>query len=160
MVGGYLTFQGIDAKARYHGTVVEDALPVIISAHDDRVEAPQGVAPGVALKGHPIVAGLGGQVARPPRLQPAAAKPDADVVATAGDDPLIVAGQVRQGPRRRLRLRLRAALGTAGLRRPGRATRRSGGRSPAGPPAGYDGCERARRVRITAAAAERSVAAA
>src|SRR3990172_2113501 len=42
MVGGYLTFQGIEGKARYHGTPVEEALPVEIDAHDDRMEVPQG----------------------------------------------------------------------------------------------------------------------
>ena len=57
MVGGYMTFQGIDAKARYHGTPVEDVLPVTISPHDDRVEAPQGATPKVAMKNHAIVAG-------------------------------------------------------------------------------------------------------
>ena len=40
MIGGYLSFAGIDGKARYHGTPVEDALPVTIAATDDRVEAP------------------------------------------------------------------------------------------------------------------------
>ena len=28
MVGGYMTFQGIDAKGRYAGSPVEEALPV------------------------------------------------------------------------------------------------------------------------------------
>jgi uncharacterized membrane protein len=32
MIGGYLSFAGIEGKARYHGTPVEDALPVRISA--------------------------------------------------------------------------------------------------------------------------------
>ena len=30
MVGGYLTFQGIDAKGRYAGSAVEEALPVTL----------------------------------------------------------------------------------------------------------------------------------
>ena len=97
MVGGYMTFQGIDAKARYHGTVVEDALPVIISAHDDRVEVPQGVAPGVAMKGHPIAAGLGGKWPALLGYNRLTAKPGAEVVAFAGDDPLIVAGKFGRG---------------------------------------------------------------
>jgi uncharacterized membrane protein len=40
MIGGYLTFQGIEGKAAYHGTPVEDVLPVVLSAHDDRRENP------------------------------------------------------------------------------------------------------------------------
>lgn len=92
MVGGYLTFQGIEAKARYHGTPVEDALPVEIEANDDRVEVPQGAKARVAAVDHPIVAGIKGPW--PPllgynRLTP---KPDATLVARVGNDPLIVAG--------------------------------------------------------------------
>jgi len=58
MIGGYLTFQGIDGKARYHGTPVEEALPVEISPYDDRVEVPEGFRPVAAAKGHPITRGL------------------------------------------------------------------------------------------------------
>ena len=32
MIGGYLSFAGIEGKARYHGTPVEAALPVLIAA--------------------------------------------------------------------------------------------------------------------------------
>src|SRR3954467_14082475 len=52
MVGGYLTFQGIDAKGRYAGSPVEEALPVTLHYHDDRVEAPEGVVPRVQMAGH------------------------------------------------------------------------------------------------------------
>src|SRR5262245_10946271 len=54
MVGGYLTFQGIDAKGRYAGSAVEEALPVTLHYHDDRVEAPEGVAPRVQAPDHPL----------------------------------------------------------------------------------------------------------
>ncbi len=92
MVGGYLTFQGIDAKARYAGSPVETALPVTLLSVDDRVEAPGGAAPRVRLPGHPIAAGL--PAAWPDLLgyNRVVARPGADVVATVGDDPLIVAG--------------------------------------------------------------------
>ena len=58
MIGGYLSFAGIEGKARYHGTPVEDALPVLISQHDDRAEMPQGVQPTVCLSGHPVLDGV------------------------------------------------------------------------------------------------------
>lgn len=97
MVGGYLTFQGIDGKARYAGTPVEEALPVQFSATDDRVEAPEGVTPTVRAADHPIVAGL-------PREWPsllgynrARAKAEAIVIADAGGDPLLVAGEHGRG---------------------------------------------------------------
>ncbi|MEQ9689818.1 MAG: glutamine amidotransferase [Bauldia litoralis] len=97
MVGGYLTFQGIDAKGRYHGSPVEEALPVAISPHDDRVEAPQGAAPKVVARKHPIVAGIGTKWPALLGYNKLTAKPDAEVVATAGDDPLIVAGTYGKG---------------------------------------------------------------
>jgi len=61
MIGGYLSFQGIDGKARYHSTPVEDALPVtMLRGVDDRREMPQGFRPAAACEGraHPVLAGL------------------------------------------------------------------------------------------------------
>ena len=45
MVGGYYSFQGINGGARYHGTPVEEVLPVEILPYDDRVEVPEGFTP-------------------------------------------------------------------------------------------------------------------
>ena len=97
MVGGYLTFAGIEGKARWSGTPVEEALPVTIEAADDRVESPAGATPLVRQPGHPIVAGL-------PTKWPALLgynrvlpKDGTDVVVTVGDDPLIVAGAFGSG---------------------------------------------------------------
>ena len=36
MIGGYFSFQGIDGRARWHKTAVEDALPVTCLPYDDR----------------------------------------------------------------------------------------------------------------------------
>src|ERR1700683_4260391 len=58
MIGGYLSFAGIEGKARYHGTPVENVLPVTISPHDDRQERPEGVHPAVVEPGHPVLAGI------------------------------------------------------------------------------------------------------
>lgn len=97
MVGGYLTFQGIDGKARYAATPVEEALPVTLERSDDRVEMPAGVLPYVRLADHPIVAGL-------PQDWPAllgynrvSAREAADLVVSVGDDPLVVAGEFGGG---------------------------------------------------------------
>jgi uncharacterized membrane protein len=98
MVGGYLTFQGIDAKARYAGSPVEDALPVTLLPNDDRVERPAGTLPTVTDAAHPIVRGLAGE-AWPAllgynRIVP---RDGASVVVRVGDDPLIVAGTYGSG---------------------------------------------------------------
>lgn len=94
MVGGYLTFQGIDAKARYAGTAVEAALPVTLQSGDDRVEAPAGIRPVVRDARHPIVRGLV-DAGWPALLgyNRVTARDGAAVVVSVGDDPLIVAGE-------------------------------------------------------------------
>ncbi len=97
MVGGYLTFQGIEGKARYHGTPVEAALPVSIDAHDDRVETPQGVNPRVVAAGHPIVAKIKGKWPALLGYNRLTAKSDAEVVVRAGRDPMLVAGAFGKG---------------------------------------------------------------
>jgi uncharacterized membrane protein len=61
MIGGYLSFQGIDGKARWHKTAVEDALPVTCLSSDDRVEIPEGCTPVVKVAGHPILTGIEGE---------------------------------------------------------------------------------------------------
>src|SRR6478735_2184472 len=61
MAGGYLSFQGIDGKARWRRTAVEDVLPVTCLPWDDRVEMPEGTTAEVIVPEHPILAGLEGQ---------------------------------------------------------------------------------------------------
>lgn len=97
MVGGYLTFQGIDGRARYAGTPVEEALPVTMQQVDDRVECPQGVTPSVADASHPIAAGLPAQWPNLLGYNRIIAKQGATLVATAGDDPLIAAWSYGNG---------------------------------------------------------------
>ena len=58
MVGGYLSFAGLNAIARWAGTKVETLLPVSISRSDDRVEVVQGFRFVVDRPDHPIVTGI------------------------------------------------------------------------------------------------------
>jgi uncharacterized membrane protein len=97
MVGGYMTFQGIDAKARYAGTPVEAALPVTLLPHDDRVEAPEGATPRVQAEQHPIVAGLGGEWPQLLGYNRLIARPEATTVALVANDPLLVAWEFGSG---------------------------------------------------------------
>ena len=92
MVGGYLTFAGIEGKARWAGTPVEDALPVTIATTDDRVESPAGATPIVRQLDHPIVDGLPATWPDLLGYNRVVPKAGADVVVAVGDDPLIVAG--------------------------------------------------------------------
>jgi uncharacterized membrane protein len=97
MVGGYLTFQGIDAKGQYAGSAIEEALPITMMRADDRVETPQGIVPTVADASHPIIAGLAAEWPILLGYNRLTAKPGTELVASVGDDPLIVAGSFGKG---------------------------------------------------------------
>jgi uncharacterized membrane protein len=97
MVGGYLSFTGIDGRARYAQSPLAEVLPVEMLDYDDRVEVPEGVVPEVAAPGHEAL----GRASEPwprllgyNRLRP---KEDATVVATAGEDPLLVVSEFGRG---------------------------------------------------------------
>ncbi len=58
MVGGYLSFQGIQGMANYRNTVLADVLPVEMELGDDRQECPEGAIPRIVDSSHPVVDGL------------------------------------------------------------------------------------------------------
>ena len=97
MIGGYLTFQGIQGRGCYKRTAIEDILPVTLLEGDDRVECSQGLTPMVTDSAHPVMAGMPDQwpaVLGYNRLLP---KEGSSVVARIGDDPLVVLGQYGKG---------------------------------------------------------------
>ncbi|MCE0766993.1 glutamine amidotransferase [Pseudonocardia kujensis] len=97
MIGGYMSFTGIDGKARFGMTPLADVLPVRMLDHDDRVEESEGVKAEFDAPAHPV---LGGTPAEwPPLLgyNRVTAKPDATTIARAGDDPLLVVGPAGEG---------------------------------------------------------------
>lgn len=55
MMGGYMSFQGIDGKSKYAHTAIADILPVKMMETDDRFEAPQGVFPVMVDDEHPVL---------------------------------------------------------------------------------------------------------
>lgn len=92
MIGGYMSFSGIEGKARYQATRLRDVLPVEMLGIDDRVEEVEGVTPRVVDGDHPILDGI-------PRTWPhflgynrLRARDDGDVLMTIGDDPFLVVG--------------------------------------------------------------------
>lgn len=97
MVGGYLTFMGIEGKGCWRGTAVEDVLPVTMLPHDDRVEHPEGIAPRTVAGAHPLLAGVPGGWPVLLGHNRVAARDGAAVLATIADDPLLVAGEAGQG---------------------------------------------------------------
>lgn len=98
MVGGYLSFQGINGAARFRNTPVEEVLPVTCLPYDDRVEVPEGFTPHV-LAGHPLVEGLGTDWPHLLGYNEVQLKPGATLIASVPQTghPLLVAGQFGSG---------------------------------------------------------------
>ena len=97
MVGGYMSFTGIDAKTRYGETAVKDILPVNLLKYDDRVEKPEGIIPQIIEK-HEIFEGIEGNF--PFFLGYNKTIPDetkGKVIASINDDPFIVTGKFDKG---------------------------------------------------------------
>lgn len=97
MIGGYLSFSGIDGKARYQRTALADVLPVAMVEGDDRVERPEGVTPTLEAPEHPVLAGIDGswpaflgynQLRRAER---------GTVIASAGEDVFLAVAEVGKG---------------------------------------------------------------
>ncbi|MDD4774287.1 MAG: glutamine amidotransferase [Eubacteriales bacterium] len=97
MIGGYLTFQGMDAKGKWKDTHIEDILPVNLLYGDDRCEIPEGADLTCIPGSHPILTGL-------PETWPyilgynkLTAKEDAEVLVRWNGDPIITAGTYGKG---------------------------------------------------------------
>ena len=102
MIGGYYSFQGIHARARYHATPVEEVLPIAILPWDDRVEVPEGFKPVICgAHRHPILARLGTDWPMLLGYNQVKLKPGAELLARAPDEagghPLLVAGTFGAG---------------------------------------------------------------
>jgi uncharacterized membrane protein len=97
MAGGYLSFQGFQARANFARTPVAEALPVSMLDCDDRVEAPEGAPVALVDRTHEIAAKW--QDGAPELLgyNRVTADPGATVVATVGDDVLIATAEVGEG---------------------------------------------------------------
>lgn len=89
MIGGYMSFTGIDGKARYGQTALARTLPVVMSDVDDRMERPQGVVPISVDEEHPALAGLSKQWPALLGYNATALKPGVKPVVTIDEHPLV-----------------------------------------------------------------------
>jgi uncharacterized membrane protein len=96
MVGGYLTFSGIDAKARWGRTPLAAALPVEVLDRDDRVELPAGARPAVVAD-HEVVAGLDREWPALLGLNEVVPREGSHVLAECAGHPLLVLGRYGAG---------------------------------------------------------------
>ncbi|MHB8062650.1 MAG: glutamine amidotransferase [Ruminiclostridium sp.] len=97
MIGGYLSFTGVDAKARYGETAVKEVLPVTMLDKDDRSEAPQGITPKILDEGKLFFEGIEGEWPHLLGYNRVLPRKDAKMLATINDDPLIAIGEYGQG---------------------------------------------------------------
>lgn len=97
MMGGYMTFMGIEGKGKWHNTVIEELLPVTMMEGDDREEHPEGLVLEIDPQSHPMLAGMPEKW--PPLLgyNKLAAKADADVVISWKGDPILALGTYGEG---------------------------------------------------------------
>jgi uncharacterized membrane protein len=98
MIGGYMTFQGIEGKGKWHGSIIEKILPVEILPVDDRIEYPEGVAVKLhKTDRHEIVQDF--PEVWPPILgyNKLTTKAGAEVIAEINGDPFICVGTYGEG---------------------------------------------------------------
>ena len=97
MVGGYLSFTGIEAKANYRNTPLADVLPVELEPVDDREETPQGSIATLTDAGRAALPAL--QQQWPPILgfQRFTAKAGTETLAIVEGHPLVVIGTAGAG---------------------------------------------------------------
>jgi uncharacterized membrane protein len=96
MIGGYLSFQGIEGKANYARTPVADVLPVELEPGDDRVEQPEDPVPRRTAD-HAVVDGLPDEWPALLGYQRVVARDGAEVLATVNSDPLLAVGEFGSG---------------------------------------------------------------
>lgn len=97
MIGGYMSFQGIQARARFKGTAIEEILPVRMMQGDDRREIPEGADLTCIPDSHPILQGLPAQWPYILGYNRLAAKEEAKVLVSFGNDPVITVGTYGEG---------------------------------------------------------------
>jgi uncharacterized membrane protein len=97
MVGGYMSFQGLEGKANYRATPLATVLPVELEIGDDRHEAPQGGKVKRSDIEHPITQGMDLEWPTLLGFQRLVPKPSAQVLATIDDWPLLVVGHHGEG---------------------------------------------------------------
>lgn len=96
MIGGYLTFSGVDAKGKWHDTPVQEVLPVEVLTVDDRMERCGGVKP-VTIKEHEALKEIKGEWPDVLGYNKTVAKPEAEVVALVEENPFIAFGSYGKG---------------------------------------------------------------
>ncbi len=97
MIGGYLSFSGIEGKAGYPRTDLATVLPVVMTEGDDRREVPEGASVEIVEPGHPLVKGMPTSWPQFLGYNRLRAREGATVVARRGEDVFLAAGVYGRG---------------------------------------------------------------
>ncbi len=97
MVGGYMTFAGIDGKGKWHDTAVQEVLPVEVLTGDDRQEHCEGISPVVEDRNHPIFKGIDEDIPAVLGYNKTILREGAALAASVGGDPFIAFGSYGKG---------------------------------------------------------------
>lgn len=97
MVGGYLSFSGIDAKANYAPSPLGDILPVEVLETDDRAEHPEGAPVRVQAPDHDALGGVGTEWPSLLGYNRTRDRAGAEVLVRVQDDPLVAVGTAGKG---------------------------------------------------------------
>jgi uncharacterized membrane protein len=97
MAGGYLSFQGFQARANFARSPLAEILPVTMLDCDDRAEMPQGAECAVIAPDHEIARSWAGRAPKLLGYNVVTPKRDAEVVATVAGDVLIATMRVSAG---------------------------------------------------------------
>lgn len=85
-IGGYMSYSGIDAKARYAMTPLAEVMPVKMLHYDDRIECPEGVIPRIINQEHPVLDGIAGEWPYFLGYNRIMVRPEAELIATVNED--------------------------------------------------------------------------
>jgi uncharacterized membrane protein len=97
MVGGWMSFSGIEGKARYHMTPLAEVLPVTMLGYDDRVERCDGFSPTVVVSDHPILNGIDPHWPYFLGYQRLFSKPEAQILMKVDEDPFLIVWDYGEG---------------------------------------------------------------
>ena len=97
MIVVWMSFQGIDGRARFHRTPVEEVLPVMCEPTDDRAEHPEGVFPTTVAPNHPLLRGIEGPWPYFLGYNRTIIKPQAELVLTVNGDPFLAGNDFGRG---------------------------------------------------------------
>lgn len=97
MIGGWLSFGGMEGKARFCDTPIDDVLPVACERGDDRVEVPEGATANLVQPSHPVLLNVPSEWPHLLGWNRTHLRKEGELLASIGSDPLVAVRIVGKG---------------------------------------------------------------